>query len=160
LAIGRILAVLFKSGNRMMVETLTGMKRYLPLLALALISLAFAGCKRDGEVMAILATIDSFTTELIGRIETARDPAAGVDDAQHYLDSRKKEVTARMEALKRLRESQISDETKQKITTSLVDDASKVGNLEIKYASRSMDDPAFKAKLDQLVKNYQALFTE
>jgi len=43
---------------------------------------------------------------------------------------------------------------------SLVDDASKVGNLEIKYVSQSMNNPAFKAKLDKLVKDYQALLAE
>jgi hypothetical protein len=135
------------------------MKKQVPLLVLALLSLALAGCKRDGEVNEILATIDSFTTELVSRIETAGNPSAGVDDAQKYLDSRKDELRGKMDALKRLRESQVSDAAKQKITSSLVDDASKVGNLEIKYVSQSMNDPAFNAKLDKLVKDYQALLT-
>ena len=135
------------------------MKKQVPLL-LVLISLALAGCKRDGEVNAILATIDSFTTELVSRIETAGNPSSGLDEAQKYFDSRKNEVTAKVDMLKRLRESQISDATKQKITSSLVDDASSVGDLEIKYVNQSMNDPAFKAKLDKLVKDYQALFTQ
>ncbi|SRR5258708_9386724 len=136
------------------------MERLVPLLVLALISLALAGCKRDKEVNAILMTVDSFTAELIGRIETAGNPSAGVDDAQKYLDSRRDELRGKMDALKRLRESQVSDAMKQKITSSLVDDASRVGDLEIKYVNQSMNDPAFKAKLDQLVKDYRALFTE
>jgi hypothetical protein len=135
------------------------MKKQVPLL-LVLISLALAGCKRDGEVNAILATIDSFTTELVSRIETAGNPSTGLDEARKYFDSRKNEVAAKVETLKRLRESQVSDATKQKITSSLVDDASRVGDLEIKYVSQSMNDPAFKAKLDKLVKDYQALFTQ
>jgi len=135
------------------------MKKQVPLL-LALISLALAGCKRDGEVNAILATIDSFTTELVSRMETAGNPSTGLDEARKYFDSRKNEVTAKVDTLKRLRESQISDATKQKITSSLVDDASRVGDLEIKYVNQSMNDPAFKAKLDKLVKDYQALFTQ
>jgi hypothetical protein len=136
------------------------MKRRVALLVLMLMSVALAGCKRDGEVNAILATIDSFTTELVSRIEKAGNPTAGVDDGQKYFDSRKDEVIAKMDALKRLRGSQVSDETKQKITSSLVDDASKVGNLEIKYVSQSMNNPGFKAKLDKLVKDYQALLAE
>jgi len=136
------------------------MKKQVLLLVLALMSLALAGCKRDGEVNAILATIDSFTTELVSRIETAGNPSTGLDEAQKYFDSRKNEVTAKVDTLKRLRESQVSDATKQKITSSLVDDASRVGDLEIKYVSQSMNDPAFKAKLDKLVKDYQALFTQ
>jgi hypothetical protein len=136
------------------------MKKQVLLVVLALMSLALAGCKRDGVVNAILATIDSFTTELVSRIETAGNPSAGVDDAQKYLDSRKDEVIAKMDALKRLRESQVSEATKRKIASSLVDDASKIGDLEIKYVSQSMNSPAFKAKLDKLVKDYQALLTE
>jgi len=135
------------------------MKKQVPLL-LVLVSLALAGCKRDGEVNAILATIDSFTTELVSRIETAGNPSTGLDEARKYFDSRKNEVAAKVDTLKRLRESQVSDATKQKITSSLVDDASRVGDLEIKYVSQSMNDPAFKAKLDKLVKDYQALFTQ
>jgi hypothetical protein len=135
------------------------MKKQVPLL-LALISLALAGCERDGEVNSILATIDSFTTELVSRIETAGNPSTGLDEARKYFDSRKNEVTAKVDTLKRLRESQVSDATKQKITSSLVDDASRVGDLEIKYVNQSMNDPAFKAKLDKLVKDYQALFTQ
>ncbi len=136
------------------------MKRRVTLLVLTLLSVALAGCKRDGEVNAILATIDSFTTELVSRIERAGNPSAGVDEAQEYLDSRKDEVIAKMNALKRLRESQVTEATKQKITSSLVDDASKIGDLEIKYVSQSLNNPAFKAKLDKLVKDYQALLTE
>src|SRR5262249_21329701 len=107
------------------------MKRTSPLFLLILMSLALVGCQRDGEVNASLAIIDSFTDELIGRIETAKDPASGVDDAQRYFDTRKNEVKASLDALKQLRESQVSDAMKQKITSSLVDDASKVGNLQI-----------------------------
>src|SRR5438132_14176497 len=104
------------------------MKKQVPLL-LALISLALAGCKRDGEVNAILATIDSFTTELVSRMETAGNPSTGLDEAGKYFDSRKKEVTAKVDTLKSLRETQIRDATKQMITSRLVDDASKVGEL-------------------------------
>jgi len=136
------------------------MAKQVPLLVLALMSLVLAGCKRDMEVSAILVTIDSFTAELVSRIETAGNPSAGVDDAQTYLDSRKDELRGKMGALKRLRESQVSDAMKQKITSSLVDDASKVGDLEIKYVNQSLNNPEFKAKLDKLVRDYQALFTE
>jgi len=135
-------------------------KKQVPLFVLALMSLALATCNRDGEVNAILATIDSFTTELVSRIEATGNPSTGVDEAQKYFDSRKHEVSAKMDALRRLRESQVTDATKRRITSSLVDDASKVGNLEIKYVSRSMNDPTFKTKLDKLVKDYQALLTQ
>jgi hypothetical protein len=133
------------------------MNRRIPLLVLVVMCFVLAGCKRDEEVKAILATIDSFTSELIGRIETAANPSIGVDEAQKYLDTRKAEIGGAMNTLKSLRGYQVSDESKQKIASSLVDDSSKVGSLQIKYVSLSMSDPAFKAKLDKLVKDYQAL---
>jgi hypothetical protein len=136
------------------------MKKQVSLLLLAFMFQAFGGCKKDGEVNAILATIDSFTSELVNRIETAGNPSTGVDDARKYFDYRKEDVRANMDSLKRLRESQVSDATKQRITSSLVDDASRVGNLEIKYVNQSMSDPAFKAKLDKLIKDYRDLLAK
>ena len=131
-----------------------------PLLVVTLLSIALVGCKKDEEVNSTLATIDSFTVELVRRIESAPNPSVGLDDAQEYFDSRKSEIVSKVEALRRLRQSQVSDVTKRKIASSLVDDASKVGDLEIKYVTQSLNDPAFKAKLDKLIREYQGLFTE
>ncbi len=64
-----------------------------------------------------------------------------------------------MNTLKNLSGNQVSHETKQKMKASLVDDASRVGNLQIRYVSYSINDPAFKAKLDKLVNDYQTLLT-
>ena len=128
-------------------------------LVLVIASFALSGCRKDEEVRAILAAVDSFTTELVGKVQTA-NPSDGVNEAQKYLDSRKGEIKTSLETLKGLRGSQVSDETKQKITSSLVDDASKVGNLQIKYVNQSMKDPAFKANLDKLVKDYQAVLAQ
>ena len=136
------------------------MRRHIAFLLLLVTPLLLAGCKKDEEVNATLAEIDSFTTEMVTRVEAAATPSAGVDDAQKYFDSRKADMMTRMETLKGLRGYQVGDETKQKMVSSLVADASKVGNLEMKYVSRSVSDPAFKAKLDRLVKDYQTLFTQ
>jgi len=157
-----ILAVPFTCGKQVRFRNSVfggSMKRLIPLL-LVMTSFALSGCRRDGEVKTILVTIDSFTTELVNRIETASNPSLGVDDAQDYLDRRKTEITAKMDTLKALGGYQVSDETKQKLASGLVDDASKVGNLRIKYVSQSLNDPPFKTKLDKLVKDYQALLAE
>jgi len=42
--------------------------------------------------------------------------------------------------------------------TSLVEDAKKIANLQVKYIGTSMRDAAFKAKLDKLIRDYQSLF--
>src|SRR2546430_8873379 len=41
--------------------------------------------------------LDSFTDELIKRVDAASDPSAGVDDAQKYFDSKKTAMSAKMD---------------------------------------------------------------
>lgn len=130
----------------------------LPLLLL--ISLMVAGCRKDAEVNATVSAVDALTTELVRRIEAAPNPSAGVDDAQQYLDAKKIEIAGKMGALKSLRGDQVSDETRKKLTSTLAQDASKVGGLQVKYVSHSISSPAFKAKLDKLVGDYQTLLTQ
>ena len=161
--IGRSLAARWSRGNAVRSEARPSekvMTARVPLLGVILICIALVGCKKDEEVNATLATIDSFTSELVRRIEAARNPSVGLDDAQEYFDSRRNEIVSKVDALRRLRQSQVSDVTKKKIASTLVDDASKVGDLEIKYVTQSLNDPAFKAKLDKLIRDYQGLFTQ
>ena len=131
----------------------------LALPALLLLSITVAGCRKDAEVNATVSAVDALTTELGRRIEAAANPSDGVDDAQQYLDSRKTEIAGKMGALKSLRDDQVSDETKRKLASRLADDAAKVGDLQVKYVSRSISNPDFKAKLDKLVSDYQTLLT-
>src|ERR1051326_6338996 len=73
---------------------------------------------------------------------------------------RKTDIAGKMGALKSLRGDQVSVETKRKLVARLAEDASKVGDLQVKYVSRSISNPAFKAKLDKLVSDYQTLLTQ
>ena len=130
------------------------------LAALLLISLSVAGCRKDAEVNATVSAVDALTTELVRRIEAAPNPSAGVDDAQRYLDATKSDIASKMGVLKSLRGDQVSDETRKKLRSRLADDAAKVGDLQIKYVSHSISNPAFKAKLDRLVADYQTLLTQ
>jgi len=120
--------------------------------------LPLAGCKKDAEAKTILTDFDSFTNELVKRVDAASVPSDGVDDAQKYFDSKKAEMTGKMDTLKGLRGYQVGDETKKMMESSLVEDAKKVANLQVKYMGTSMRDPAFKAKLDKLTRDYQSLF--
>ena len=127
-------------------------------LIVAFACLLLAGCKKDAEVKTVLTDFDSFTNELVKRVESASDPAAGVDDAQKYFDSKKAEMTTKMDTLKGIRGYQVGDETRKMMESSLVGDAKKIANLQVKYMSTSMRDPTFKAKLDKLTRDYQSLF--
>lgn len=134
--------------------------RAIALPALLLISITVVGCRKDAEVNATVSAVDVLTTELVRRIETATTPSVGVDDAQKYLDSRKTEIAGKMGFLKSLREDQVSDETKRNLAVRLAQDASAVGDLQVKYVNHSISNPAFKAKLDKLVSDYQTLLTQ
>lgn len=127
-------------------------------LLICFAGLPLAGCKKDAEAKTILTEFDSFTNEMVKRVDAASNPADGVDDAQKYFDSKKAEMTVKMDTLKNLRGYQVGEETKKMMESSLVEDAKKVANLQVKYMRASMSDPAFKAKLDKLTRDYQSLF--
>jgi hypothetical protein len=127
-------------------------------LIVAFACLLVAGCKKDAEVKTVLTDFDSFTNELVKRVESASDPAAGVDDAQKYFGSKKAEMTTKMDMLKGIRGYQVGDETRKMMESNLVDDARKIANLQMKYMGTSMRDQTFKAKLDKLTRDYQSLF--
>ena len=128
------------------------------VLLISLACLSLSGCKKDAEVKTIINDFDSFTNELVKRVDSASSPAAGVDDAQKYFDSKKADMTAKMSTLKGIRGYQIGDDTKKTLESSLVDDAKKVANLQLKYIGTSMRDAAFKAKIEKLTRDYQSLF--
>jgi hypothetical protein len=134
------------------------MRTRVPALLIAFACLLLTGCKKDAEVKTVLTDFDTFTNELVKRVESASDPAAGVDDAQKYFDSKKAEMTTKMDTLKGIRGYQVGEETKKMMESSLVDDAKKIANLQVKYMGTSMRDATFKAKLDKLTRDYQSLF--
>jgi uncharacterized Zn finger protein len=117
-----------------LVEAAPKMRIKVLALLIVLAFLPLAGCKKDAEAKTILTEFDSFTNELVKRVDAASNPADGVDDAQ------------------------VGDETKKMMESSLVEDAKKVANLQVKYMGTSMRDAAFKAKLDKLTRDYQSLF--
>ena len=46
-----------------------------PAIALLLISITVAGCRKDAEVNAMVSAVDALTTELARRIEAAANPS-------------------------------------------------------------------------------------
>lgn len=141
-----------------LVEASPEMRIKVIALLICLACLPLAGCKKDAEAKTILTDFDSFTNEMVKRVDAASNPSDGVDDAQKYFDSKKAEMTGKMDTLKGLRGYQVGEETKKMMESSLVEDAKKVANLQVKYMGTSMRDAAFKAKLDKLTRDYQSLF--
>jgi hypothetical protein len=128
------------------------------IVALA-VAVAAAGCSKDEEVLAVMADIDSFTTELVKKVEAAADVSAGVDEAQRYLDQRKADMRARFATLNGVRGYQLSAETKAKVTECATRNVTAVGTLQIKHAFRAAQDAAFRTRLEKLTADYRSLLT-
>jgi hypothetical protein len=119
-----------------------------------LASLSAVGCKKDDEIRSVVKDLDAFTNELVQKVETA-----GVDEGQKFMDAKKSEIKAKLDSIKDVRGFQVSDETKKFMTESLTKNVTDVATLQIKHISQSVKDPAFKDKLEKLVKDYTALLT-
>jgi hypothetical protein len=137
------------------------------VLALACLA-ALAGCggaggggganTGAGEIGATIAEVNSFTDELLKKIDSAADASTGADEAQAFLDSRGDELRARLEAAGKSREFQESAEARAKLLDSEVSNTDRVSGLRTRHIDRWMRDAAFKTKLDRLVAEYDALW--
>ena len=127
-------------------------------LVLVFAMLTLAGCKKDAEIESVIAELHTFSEQLVAKVQSAPNPSAGVDEAQKLMDSRKADLQAKMNSIKNVRGYQVSKETQQKMTDTLTKDAMNVAGLQVKYVSVSMRDPAFKAKIEKLVKDYTDIF--
>jgi hypothetical protein len=126
------------------------------LLALACVS-ALSSCKKDAQIDGVMTELNSFTQELVKKVEGAANPSTGIDEAQALLDSRKADMKEKIDSIKGLRGYQVSEETKKKMMESITEDVMSVNKLKIKYMTNTMRDPALKSKLDKLVNDYNAL---
>jgi hypothetical protein len=126
------------------------------LVALACVAL-LAGCKKDAQVDSVLAEFDSFTREMLAKIDSAPNPSAGVDAAQAFMDSRKADMQDKLGTLKGLRGFQVSEETKKKMLERMTENTMSVAKLKIKYIGAAMRDPSLSAKFDKLNTDYMAL---
>ena len=113
----------------------------------------------EANIEATLSDVNSFTEELLRKIESAPDPAAGLGAAQQFFESRRDELRAKIVAARRSREAVESAEAKGRLLENEVDNTARLSGLRTKYLER-MNDAAFKAKLDRLVEDYQDLFRE
>lgn len=134
------------------------MKRRFTISLMLIACLAVVACKKDAEIESLTAELHSFSEELVRKVQTAPNPTAGVEEAQRLMDARKAELRAKMESLKSVRGYQVSKETQQKMVNTLTKDAMQVAGLQMRYVSVSAKDPAFKSKLDRLIRDYTEIF--
>lgn len=135
---------------------LKSMKVMFPLVLAA--TLLLAGCKKDAEINSVLLDFDSFTRELLKKVETAESPASGVADAQQYLDEKKAELRSKWESIKTVKNFQVSEETKKRMENDLKKNLMSVYGLQSRYIDESIKSTAFKTKLDKLISDYKNLY--
>jgi hypothetical protein len=132
-----------------------------PLLLLLACALASAGCRSSyfspdsGGADALIPVLNSFTEELLAKVESASDKKAGVAEAQALLDARKDDLTARIAAFKR---GAGFGEYHGRWLEVEVDNTERVHRLQVKYSDASTRDADFKARLDKLVSDYDSIF--
>jgi hypothetical protein len=134
------------------------MKSTLFVLIVALVA-ALAGCggvKKDADVKSFIADIDQVALDIARAVD--EKPESGVDRAQQLLDNRKPELKAKFENLKDLRGYQISEGTTKEFSEAVARNVEKVGNLQIKYAEKSLDNEKFAQKLTKLADDFNSIF--
>ena len=113
---------------------------------------------QEADVEAALATVSSFTDELLQKIEAASDPLTGLSDAQKFFDSRKREVREKIVSARESQSARESAAAKGRLLEGEVDNTSRMSGLQTRYLDHSMRSAAFKTRLDKLVGDYQELF--
>jgi hypothetical protein len=145
----------------------------LTLIALACV-LAPAGCRRSSTspdsggvaggaggvggsdaVGVLLKVLNSFTEELLSKVEQAGDTKAGVAEAQALLDARRGEMAGLVAAL---RSDARDSGAKARLLEAEVDNTDRVHRLQLKYADEAARDAELKARLERLIADYDALF--
>lgn len=135
------------------------------LLALACAAslLSCAGAGGGGEARqdpdAVINALKAFTDELAAKVESARDTKAGVAEAQRLLDSRRGEMAARIDALKKS-ESMRDPAARGRWLEAEVDNTQRVRELKLKYLDASLSDPGLKAALERLAADYDSMFKD
>jgi hypothetical protein len=150
------------------------MRRTVAPILLALVCAAsLAGCARqsqgtnDADDFARIAAvqrraddlakeINSFTDELLSKVESAADTKAGVEQAQEFLNARKDELAARVRAFE---PGQVHG-ARGVMLEAEVDNTDRVHRLQLKYSDAAARDPELKAGLNRLVADYDALFSK
>ena len=126
------------------------------LTAMFVLSLFWlAGCKKDAEIGSTLKDLDSFTAELVQKIDSVQGSIEGVDAAQAFLDSKKGDLKKKLDVVKEARGFQVSEETKKKLTASFTKNITAVASLQLKYVTRTVKDPGYKAKIEKLISDYR-----
>ncbi len=132
-------------------------KKLLAFCVLVVIALSLAGCSKDAAFNSTMGELHALTEEIVKKIDES-PTVAGVDEAQKLLDSKKPDFKEKWADLKSARGFQVSEDTKKRFEKNYLADLSAMRQIEIKHIGVSMQNPAFKKKVDALVKDWEETF--
>jgi hypothetical protein len=101
--------------------------------------------------------LNAFTQELLAKVEKAEDTKAGVAEAQVLLDARKGELAKRIAEARRGAQDAGA---KGRWLEAEVDNTDRVHRLQLKYSDDAARDAELKTRLNRLVADYDALFSD
>lgn len=109
------------------------------------------------DAAQVLSELDTFTAELLKKVETARDPVTGLADAQTLLDGRKGELASKVAALKHSQRFREDNELRRLALEREINNVLSVQSLRTKHLNET-GNAEFRARLDRLINDYQDLF--
>lgn len=118
---------------------------------------AFVGCglNKDAEVNAFMTDFESMTKELAAKVD-ANPTAAGVDEAQKILDSKKDALKKTFNDLKGS-SGYISKDAEKKLTEGMTRTAQAFSEIATKHTSEIAEDPAMATKIQKLATDWQQI---
>jgi hypothetical protein len=122
------------------------------------LALSLFGCSRDSDVLAFSQKLDEVATQVEAKATAGKDPGAGIDEAQKYLESQAGDLKAKYAELAELRGFQVKEESIAKLTEGVTNSTMKVAGLKLKFIRESMEDKALDGKLEKLSKTYEGIF--
>jgi len=132
-------------------------RKTLMVAVAATIALAEGACSKDQEILAFVGEFDAFSAAIVKDVKTAPSPSAGVDIAQKYVDENRATIRQKLQAIKSVRNFEVSEDTRKKVEASLTSSATAVAGLPLEYVSQMARDAAFRSKMEKLVKDYQSV---
>ena len=134
-----------------------GHHRSVAAVLVVVLGLVASACSRDREVETALGELDTFTQALLAKVKAGPTPQAGVDEAQKFLDASGPALKSKLAGLKSIRGFQISAETKKKLESRFVANATAVAGLQLEYALQSARDDGFRQRVEKLANDYRTL---
>jgi len=126
------------------------------LLALCLV-FCLSGCNRDDDVHAFSQNLDSFTNEVMDRMEGDGDLSGRVDAAQAYVDENGPALHAEYMDIAQVRGFQLSNEASDELVTSVTRNSIRVMGLQLEHVGATFNNRDLDQRLGHLSESYEGI---